>query len=69
MLPARMKLTDLEDHQEIVTKQYLDLKLAYLDLKLAEVRLEMQRQFTEHFRWNMGMFAGLYAVIILHFFK
>jgi hypothetical protein len=56
-----MKITELEDHDKLVTKEYLELKAT-------ELRLEIQKGFNDQFKWNMGMFAGLYVVVILGYF-
>ena len=56
-----MKIADLEDHEKLLSKDYLDAKLA-------ELRAEMSRLHADTLKWMFGMFAGLYAGIILSFF-
>jgi hypothetical protein len=69
--------------QEPVTKDYLDVRLTELRSELRselaafrtevrvgfeQLRTEIQRAQTDIFKWNMGMFAGLYGVVILGYF-
>ena len=52
----------------MTAKVYLDIKLGEIRLEIEKLRGEMQRLQTETLRWMMGMFAGLYAVVIIGYF-
>jgi hypothetical protein len=65
-----MKITDLEDHEKFVTKDYLDARLAEFRLEIQREFQQVRRELGEQFKWNVGLIFGLYAVIILgHFIK
>jgi hypothetical protein len=66
-------------NEQFITKEYFDAKLNEIRMELRmvdarlnelrmELRMEIQRAQSEMFKWNMGMFAGLYAVVILGYF-
>ena len=50
------------------TNKQLFVTIDYLDAKISELRAEIYKLHAEQFKWNMGMFMGLYAVIILGYF-
>ena len=49
------------NEEQLVTKEYLDAKL---DAKFGELRAEIYRLHAD----TLGMFAGLYAGVILSYF-
>lgn len=65
-----MKTTDLEDRETLLTKDYLDARLAELRLELQREFQQVRREMSEQFKWIVGLMFGLYGVIIIaHFFK
>lgn len=65
-----MKTTDLEDHEKLVTKDYLDARLAEFRLEIQREFQHVRRELSEQFKWTVGFIFGLYGVIIIgHFFK
>jgi hypothetical protein len=65
-----MKIADLEDHDQLVTKDYLDARLAEFRLEIQREFQQVRRELSEQFKWNIGLIFGLYAIIILgHFLK
>lgn len=65
-----MKIADLEDHEKLVTKDYLDARLAEFRLEIQREFQQVRRELSEQFKWSVGLIFGLYAVIIIgHFIK
>lgn len=60
-----MKLSELDDSDKIVTKDYLDMKLT---TEFAKLRLEIEQRLNDQFRWNVGLILGLYIAIAIGYF-
>jgi hypothetical protein len=69
-----MKTTDLEDHEKLITRDYLDARLTEFRLEikteLQQLRAEFLQQLMANQRWTIGLIFGLYTLVIgLHFLK
>lgn len=60
-----MKLSELDDSDKIVTKDYLDMKLT---TEFTKLRLELEQRLNDQFRWNVGLILGLYIAIVIGYF-
>jgi hypothetical protein len=60
-----MKLSELDDSDKIVTKDYLDMKLT---TEFAKLRLEIEQRLNDQFRWSVGLILGLYIAIAIGYF-
>ena len=63
-----MKITELEDAEKIVTKEYLDMKLSDLKAELFKVLLDQQKSMLEFQGRLYAMVIGTYALIIIGMF-
>ena len=63
-----MKLSELEDADQIVTKEYLDAKLAQLEVKLAELEVRLTDRMMTSERGQRLWVWGLYALVIVSYF-
>jgi hypothetical protein len=60
-----MKISDLEDGDKIVTKEYLDTKL---DAKLEQLKSDLLTQLIASERGQRMWIWGLYALVIIAYF-
>lgn len=60
-----MKLSDLEDADQLVTRDYLDLKLK---AELNALKSDILQQIIASERGQRMWIAGLYALVIVSFF-
>jgi hypothetical protein len=63
-----MKLTDLDDSDKIVTKEYLELKLAELKLEIQKEFKQARHELADQFKWSVGLIFGLYGMIAIGYF-
>jgi hypothetical protein len=59
-----MKLSELEDADQIVTKEYLDAKLSQLELRITQTILSSERAMHSSIDNAKNLIFGTYALIV-----